>query len=146
MESRSHYSDTRGHPDVPETHRLVLRARGNHPAAPRIQRQDVSCAIRNNTGQLLQSEGLSRVELRLRTCVSIEGVQALTSLAVGGVDVTVSCSSTDQDGSSTFRTLHESQVSDSTVMHAELQVWALDQHDEGRRIGKVFTQGRRGPP
>lgn len=58
------------------------------------------------------------------TCVSTEGVQTLSSLAVGGVDVTVSGSGTDQDGSPAFWTLHEGQVSDGAVVHAELQVGA----------------------
>lgn len=57
------------------------------------------------------------------TCVSTEGVQTLSSLTVRGVDVTVTGSGADQDGSSTFWTLHESQVSDGAIMHAELQVW-----------------------
>ncbi len=55
-----------------------------------------------------------------RTCVSTEGVQTLSSLTVGGVDVTVSSSGADQDGSPTLWTLHEGQVSDGAVMHAEL--------------------------
>lgn len=42
MESRSHYSDAAGHPEVPETHGFVLRAGGDHPASPRVQRQDVT--------------------------------------------------------------------------------------------------------
>lgn len=42
MEGSSHYSDTAGHPEVPEAHRLVLGARGNHPASPGIQRQNVT--------------------------------------------------------------------------------------------------------
>lgn len=42
MESSSHYSDTAGHPEVPETHRLVLRTRGDHPASPCIQWQNVT--------------------------------------------------------------------------------------------------------
>lgn len=56
--------------------------------------------------------------------MSTEGVQTLSSLAVCGVDVTVSGPGTDQDGSSTFRPLHEGQVSYGTVMHTKLQVWA----------------------
>lgn len=58
------------------------------------------------------------------TCVSTESVQTLPSLAVSGVDVTVSSSGADQDGSSTLWAFHEGQVSDGAVMHAELQVWA----------------------
>lgn len=56
--------------------------------------------------------------------MSTEGMQTLSSLAVGGVDVTVSGSGTDQDGSPAFWTLHEGQVSDGAVVHAELQVGA----------------------
>lgn len=53
-------------------------------------------------------------------------MQTLSSLTVGGVDVTVSGSGADQDGSSTLGTLHEGQVSDCAIVHAELQVRALD--------------------
>lgn len=42
MESSSHYPHTAGHSEVPETHRLILRAGSDHPASPRVQRQDVS--------------------------------------------------------------------------------------------------------
>lgn len=59
-----------------------------------------------------------------RTCVSTERVQPLPSLTVSGVDVTVPGSGADQDGSSTLWTLHEGQVSDGAIVHAELQVWA----------------------
>lgn len=59
-----------------------------------------------------------------RTSVSTQGVKALSSLTVCCVDVAVSSTSTDQDGSSTLRALHEGQVPDGTIMHAELQVWA----------------------
>lgn len=58
------------------------------------------------------------------TCVATERVQSLASLAVGGVDVTVSGSGADQDGSATLWTLHEGKVSDGAVMHAKLQVRA----------------------
>lgn len=58
------------------------------------------------------------------TRVSAQGVQTLSSLTIGGVDVTVSSTGADQDGSSAFWALHEGQVSDGAVMHAELQVWA----------------------
>jgi len=51
-------------------------------------------------------------------------MKALSSLTVSGVDVTVSSPGTDQDGSSTLRALHESQVPYGTIMHAELKVWA----------------------
>ena len=61
--------------------------------------------------------------------MSAERVQTLAPLTVGGVDVTVSSSGADQDGSSTLRTLHEGQVADGAVMHAELQVWAWPQRD-----------------
>lgn len=56
--------------------------------------------------------------------MSAEGVQTLSSLTVCGVDVTVSGSGADQDGSSAFRALHEGQVSNGAIVHAELQVWA----------------------
>lgn len=59
-----------------------------------------------------------------RTGVSAQGVKALSPLTVRCVDVAVSSPGTDQDGSSTLRALHEGQVPDGTVMHAELQVWA----------------------
>lgn len=52
--------------------------------------------------------------------MSTQGVQALSSLTVGGVYVAVSGSSADQDGSSALRTLHEGQVPDGTIVHAEL--------------------------
>lgn len=58
------------------------------------------------------------------TCVSTQGVQTLSPLTVRGVDVAVSSSGADQDGASALWTLHEGQVSDGAVVHAELQVWA----------------------
>lgn len=56
--------------------------------------------------------------------MATERVQSLASLAVSGVDVTVSGAGADQDGSSALWTLHEGQVSDGAIMHAELQVRA----------------------
>lgn len=76
-----------------------------------------------NTLTLTLSSGACK---NTQTCVSTEGVQTLPSLTVGGVDVTVPGSGADQDGSSTLRTLHEGQVSDCAIMHAELKVRALD--------------------
>ena len=57
--------------------------------------------------------------------MSAEGVQALSPLTVGGVDVAISGPGTDQDGSSALGPIHEGQVADGAVMHAELQVRAL---------------------
>lgn len=57
--------------------------------------------------------------------MSTKGVKTLSSLTVCCVDVTVSSPCTDQDGPSALRALHEGQVPDGTVMHAELQVWPL---------------------
>lgn len=58
----------------------------------------------------------------LYTCMSAKGMKTLSSLAVSGVDVTVSSSGADQNGPSTFGPLHEGQVSNGAVVHAELQV------------------------
>lgn len=130
MESSSHNSDTAGHPEVPETHRLVLRARGNHPASPRIQRENVTWTATQKLRVTHFALHVASSDRQVggwnsqRTCVSTEGVQTLSSLTVSGVDVTVSSSGANQDGSSTLWTLHEGQVSDGAVMHAELQVWA----------------------
>lgn len=76
--------------------------------------------------------------------MSAERVQTLAPLTVGGVDVTVSSSGADQDGSSTLRTLHEGQVSDGAVVHAELQVWAWPQRDiNTHEIGSEVPIGPR---
>lgn len=64
------------------------------------------------------------VPLQLLTSVSAQGVQALSPLTVCGVDVAVPSPSADQDGAPALRSLHEGQVPDGAVMHAELQVWA----------------------
>lgn len=82
----------------------------------------------------------SKLQLQVESehaCVSTQCMKTLSSLAVSGIDVAVSGSSTDQDRSSTLRALHEGQVPNSTIMHAELQVWAwnrgvlLNSHTEG---------------
>lgn len=134
MESSSYDSDTAGHPEVPETHRLVLGARGDHPAAPRVQRQDVTWTAAQHSAHTVSiARSLSDPRAtclcggrRQPVCtrVSAECVQTLSPLAIGGVDVTVSSSGADQDGSSALWTLHEGQVPDGAVMHAELQVRA----------------------
>lgn len=64
----------------------------------------------------------------LHTCVSTECVQTLSSLAVGSVDVAVSSSGADEDGPPTLWPLHEGQVSDGAVMHAELKIRAYKTH------------------
>ena len=56
------------------------------------------------------------------TGVSTQCMEALSSLTVCSVDVAVSGPGTDQDGSSTLGALHEGQVPDGAVVHAELQV------------------------
>lgn len=61
-----------------------------------------------------------------RTSVSAQGVKSLPSLAVCGVDVTVSRACADQDGPPALGALHEGQVPDGAVVHAELQVRPLD--------------------
>lgn len=65
-----------------------------------------------------------------RTCVPTERVQPLSSLTVGGVDVAVSSPGADQDGPATLWTLHEGQVSDGAIVHAELQVWPCEPSQE----------------
>lgn len=72
------------------------------------------------------SETEGQITGTLCTCVATERVQPLSSLTVGGVDVTVSSSGADQDGPSTLWTLHEGQVSDGAIVHAELQVRACE--------------------
>lgn len=61
------------------------------------------------------------------TSVSAQGVESLPSLTVCGVDVAVPGPCADQDGPPALRTLHEGQVPDGAVMHAELQVRPFDQ-------------------
>lgn len=58
------------------------------------------------------------------TCVPTERVQALPPLAVGGVDIAVPRTSADQDGPTALGTLHEGQIANGAVMHAEFQVRA----------------------
>lgn len=43
MQGCSHHTHTAGHTQVPETDSLVLGARGDHPASPCIQSQNVTC-------------------------------------------------------------------------------------------------------
>ena len=54
--------------------------------------------------------------------MATERVQTLAPLAVSGINVAVPGSGTDQDGPPALRALHEGQVSDGAIMHAELQV------------------------
>lgn len=74
--------------------------------------------------------------------MSAEGVEALSSLAVGGVDVTVSGPGADQDGAPALGALHEGQVPDGAVMHAELQVRTCSgakTEAGGRLVGQIFN-------
>lgn len=47
MHSRPNHLHTAGHTQVPKPHCLILRAGGNHPPAPRVQRQNVPCILYN---------------------------------------------------------------------------------------------------
>lgn len=84
------------------------------------------CGANNKVGdsqcKLASANVKTSTSFSEHTRVSTEGVEALSSLAVGGVDVTVSGSGADQDGAAALGALHEGQVPDGAVMHAELQV------------------------
>ena len=66
--------------------------------------------------------------------MSAQGVKSLPALAVCGVDVAVSGPCADQDGPPTLGALHEGQVPDGAVMHAELQVRPFDQKTPVRPV------------
>lgn len=76
-----------------------------------------------NGEQPIRSEG----EGVGRTGVAAQSVKPLPSLTVRGVDVAVSGARADQDGPPALGALHEGQVPDGTVVHAELQVGPFDQ-------------------
>lgn len=69
-----------------------------------------------------------------RTSVAAQRVQPLPSLAVGGVDVAVPSARADQDGPAALGALHEGQVPDGAVMHAELQVRPFRQKTQIKRV------------
>ncbi len=59
VEGCPHHSHTAGHSQVPETHRLILRARRYHPAPPRVQRQDMTW--REKTTNHIRNEHIMRI-------------------------------------------------------------------------------------
>lgn len=65
-----------------------------------------------------------------RTGVAAQSVKPLPSLTVRGVDVAVPGARADQDGPPALGALHEGQVPDGAVVHAELQVRPFDQKTE----------------
>lgn len=72
--------------------------------------------LTENSRSALNTRGLGR------TSVAAQRVKPLPSLTVCGVDVAVSGARADQDGPPALGALHEGQVPDGAVMHAELQV------------------------
>jgi hypothetical protein len=62
------------------------------------------------------------MSVRVRTGVSTERVQTLASLTVRDVDVAVPRPRADQRRAARAPALHEGQVPDGPVVHAELQV------------------------
>lgn len=67
-----------------------------------------------------------------RTSVAAQRVEPLPPLAVCGVDVAVSGAGADQDGPPALGALHEGQVPDGAVVHAELQVGPFGQKTQIR--------------
>lgn len=75
----------------------------------------------NEMQREVRKDGL---RLIAHTGMSTQSMQALSSLTIGCVDVTIPCSSTYQNSSATFRAFHKCQVSYRPIMHTKFQIWS----------------------
>lgn len=95
---RRHHVNTTARSQVPESHRLVLRARNEHRAAPVVERQNVTA--------------MTAQRLVRRRCG-----------AIGDVDLAVAGTTADQQTRLVRTVFEEAKVSNGSVVHRQLDLF-----------------------
>lgn len=74
-------------------------------------------------------------ELISHTGMPTQSMEALSSLTIGCINVTIPCSSTYQNSSTTFWAFHKCQVSNCPIMHTKFQIrsWNSNKNFKKRR-------------